>query len=66
MATNGNLPPNNNVNSTTEYFNNYCLDIDMQGYWEDYIPLTYFAQYVQDEKNSPYYDLDLIQFNSLI
>ena len=23
MAINGNLPPNNNVNSTTEYFNNY-------------------------------------------
>ena len=26
MATNGNLPPNNNVNSTTEYFNNYYSD----------------------------------------
>ena len=26
MATNGNLPPNNNVNSTTEYFNNYFSD----------------------------------------
>lgn len=49
--------------SPTQYFDNYTLDIDVQGYWEDYIPLTYFAQYVQDEKNADYYDLDLIQFN---
>lgn len=49
--------------SPSTYFNNYTLDIDIQGYWEDYIPLTYFAQYVKDEKNSSYYDLDLIQFN---
>ena len=26
MVTNGNLPPNTNVNSTTEYFNNYFSD----------------------------------------
>lgn len=26
MATKGNLPPSNNVNSTTEYFNNYFSD----------------------------------------
>ena len=26
MATSGNLPPNTNVNSTTEYFNNYFSD----------------------------------------
>lgn len=45
------------------YFNNYTLDIDIQGYWEDYIPLTYFAQYVEDSKKNSYYDLDLIQFN---
>ena len=49
--------------SPSSYFDNYTLDIDIQGYWEDYIPLTYFAQYVQDEKKSEYYDLDLIQFN---
>jgi len=41
----------------------YTLDIDIQGYWEDYIPLTYFSQFVKDEKNNSYYDLDLIQFN---
>lgn len=44
-------------------FGSYSLDIDVQGYWEDYIPLTYFAQYVTDSKNKPYYDLDFIQFN---
>lgn len=49
--------------SPVEYFGNYTLDIDIQGYWEDYIPLTYFAQYVKDEKGKEYYDLDLIQFN---
>jgi len=49
--------------SPSSYFDNYTLDIDIQGYWEDYIPLTYFSQFVKDEKNSSYYDLDLIQFN---
>jgi hypothetical protein len=49
--------------SPSSYFNSYTLDIDIQGYWEDYIPLTYFSQFVLDEKNSSYYDLDLIQFN---
>jgi hypothetical protein len=49
--------------SPSSYFDEYALDIDIQGYWEDYIPLTYFAQYVEDEKNSSYYDLDLLQFN---
>ena len=49
--------------SPIEYFGNYTLDIDIQGYWEDYIPLTYFAQYIKDEKGKEYYDLDLIQFN---
>jgi hypothetical protein len=49
--------------SPSFYFENYTLDIDIQGYWEDYIPLTYFSQFVTDKKNNSYYDLDLIQFN---
>ena len=49
--------------SPSSYFDNYTLDIDIQGYWEDYIPLTYFSQFVTDKKNNSYYDLDLIQFN---
>jgi hypothetical protein len=49
--------------SPTIDFGLYSLDIDIQGYWEDYVPLTYFAKYVTDSKNKPYYDLDFIQFN---
>ena len=49
--------------SPASYFDSYALDIDIQGYWEDYIPLTYFSQFVKDEKNNSYYDFDLIQFN---
>jgi len=49
--------------SPSMYFDDYYLDIDIQGYWEDYIPLTYFAQYVKDKKYKDYYDLDFIQFN---
>lgn len=44
-------------------FSNYHLDIDVSSYWEDYIPLQYFAQYVTDTKGDKYYDLDFIQFN---
>lgn len=49
--------------SPTINFGSYYLDIDIQGYWEDYIPLTHFAQYITDNKSKPYYDLDFIQFN---
>jgi hypothetical protein len=49
--------------SPSIYFDKYYLDIDIQGYWEDYIPLTYFAQYVKDAKYKDRYDLDFIQFN---
>jgi hypothetical protein len=44
-------------------FGSYSLDIDVQGYWEDYLPLTYFAKFITDNKSKPYYDLDFIQFN---
>ena len=39
------------------------FDIGCAGYWEDSLPLSYFGTYVQDTNSSPYYDLDLIQFN---
>jgi hypothetical protein len=45
------------------YFNEYTLDIDVSSSWEDYIPLTYFSQYVKDTRGDDYYDLDFIQFN---
>jgi len=44
-------------------FGSYSLDIDVQGYWEDYLPLTYFAKFIKNNKSKPYYDLDFIQFN---
>lgn len=46
-----------------EYFDNYYLDIAINGTWKDYIPLSYFAQYITDKTNSKYYDLDFLQFN---
>ena len=44
-------------------YGKYYLDIAVSGYWEDYIPLTYFAKYVTDNSGNQRYDLDLIQFN---
>ena len=44
-------------------FDNYFIDIEAFSYWQDYIPLSYFAQYVSDANGDKYYDLDFIQFN---
>jgi hypothetical protein len=44
-------------------FNSYRLNIGIAGYWQDYLPLTYFAKYVEDRSGNRYYDLDFIQFN---
>lgn len=41
----------------------YYLDIGVSGYWEDYLPLSYFGQFVQNQSGQTYYDLDFIQFN---
>ena len=38
-------------------------DIGCVGYWEDSLPLTYFAKFVKDESQNDYYDLDMLQFN---
>jgi hypothetical protein len=46
-----------------EKYNNYFLDINSYGYWEDYMPLSYFAKYVTNSKGKKYYDLDFLQFN---
>jgi hypothetical protein len=46
-----------------EYFESLILDVDIKSYWEDHIPLSYFGQYVTDEKGEQYYGLDFIQFN---
>ena len=47
----------------TTLFEEYILDVAVQGYWEDNLPLTYLSQYVTDSRGKKYYDLDFIQFN---
>jgi hypothetical protein len=47
----------------SRYFDEYQLDIDTVGYWEDYQPLTYYAQFVDDAEGDRVYDLDFLQFN---
>jgi hypothetical protein len=44
-------------------FGKKYLDSETDSYWEDYIPLSHFSQYVDDIFGNKYYDLDFIQFN---
>lgn len=44
-------------------FENYSLAVSSSAYWEDNIPLTYFAESVFDKRGDQYFDLDFIQFN---
>jgi hypothetical protein len=44
-------------------YGSYFLDIGVAGYWEDYMPLSYFAKYVSNDVGNTYYDLDFLQFN---
>jgi hypothetical protein len=41
----------------------FFADIAVSGYWEDYVPLSYFAKYVLDSDGNKRYDLDFLQFN---
>lgn len=45
------------------YFDNFYLDLDIKGSWKDYVPLSYFGQYVTDEYGESKFGLDFIQFN---
>jgi len=47
------------------YLDEFSLDIAIDAYWEDYVPLKYFAKYVDDSSNNKVYSLDFIQFNML-
>jgi len=47
----------------TEAYGQFFLDIGVSGYWEDYMPLSYFAKYVENDIGNQYYDLDFLQFN---
>ena len=44
-------------------FNSFKLDIGIDSYWEDYVPLSYFGKYVSDPANRKYLDLDFLQLN---
>ena len=46
-----------------EEYGAFSFDIASYGYWEDYIPLSYFGQYIKDKGGIEYYDLDFLQFN---
>jgi hypothetical protein len=46
-----------------EKYNTFFADIAIAGYWEDYVPLSYFAKYIKDYDDNLQYDLDTIQFN---
>lgn len=45
------------------FFDEYRLDIATSSTWEDFVPLSNFAKYVQDGTEASYYDLDFLQFN---
>jgi hypothetical protein len=47
----------------TEAYEKFFLDIGVSGYWQDYLPLSYFAQYVTNDVGNQFYDLDFLQFN---
>jgi hypothetical protein len=47
----------------TESYGKFFLDIGVSGYWQDYLPLSYFAQYVTNDVGNQFYDLDFLQFN---
>jgi hypothetical protein len=41
----------------------FVLDIACSSYWEDYMPLSYFAKYIKNVSGDSRFDLDLMQFN---
>lgn len=47
----------------SQAYSTYFLDIGISGYWQDYMPLSYFGQYVRNQSGNRYYDLDFLQFN---
>lgn len=47
----------------TKPISEFVLDIAVDSYWEDYLPLSYFGSYVKDYEGQSFFDLDFIQFN---
>jgi hypothetical protein len=46
------------------FFGERYLDIATSSYWQDYVPLSYFAKNFVDEEGKTRYGLDFIQYNS--
>jgi hypothetical protein len=44
-------------------YEKYFLDIGVSGYWQDYLPLSYFAKFVKNSEGDFFYDIDFLQFN---
>lgn len=44
-------------------FNKFFMDISVSSSWEEYIPLSFFGGYVQNNDGETYYDLDFLQIN---
>jgi hypothetical protein len=44
-------------------FEEYKLTFDTYSYWQDYLPLSYFAKYTEDVTGEKTYQLDFLQFN---
>ena len=75
FENNGILEDNANINARMTYdlasytlmpsvrYEKYYLDIGVSGYWEDYVPLKYFAKYITNSSGKKEYDLDYIQYN---
>jgi hypothetical protein len=47
----------------SEAYGKYFLDIGVAGYWQDYLPLSYFAQFVKNSNGQEFYEIDFLQFN---
>jgi len=47
----------------SEAYEKYFLDIGVAGYWQDYLPLSYFAQFVKNSSGQEFYEIDFLQFN---
>lgn len=47
----------------TRSYDSFYLDIGVSGYWQDYMPLSYFAKSVKNDVGNEYYDLDFLQLN---
>lgn len=44
-------------------FDSFKLDIGIDSYWEDYLPLSYFGKYARDFNSNKYFTLDFLQLN---